>query len=50
MYLDLNIPIPNLDLTGQSKKGKAPVKQAQSFSLAQIAAVESRVELLIHCQ
>jgi len=60
MFLDLNVPIPNLQPSGstavapQSKKGKAAAKQTHpqqpepSFSPAQIAAIENRVELLIH--
>lgn len=60
MFFDLNIPIPALQPSGipatasQSKKGKATTKRANaqqpesSFSPAQIAAVENRVELLIH--
>jgi hypothetical protein len=62
MFFDLNVPIPALQPSGipatasQSKKGKAVARQINanaqqlesSFSPAQIAAVENRVELLIH--
>ena len=58
MFFDLNVPIPALQPPGvpttasQSKKGKAVAKHAQSsetsFSSAQIAAIENRVELLTH--
>jgi hypothetical protein len=56
MYFDLNVPIPlpsGVSLAGaQSKKGKA--KQVQSshstlFTPAQLAAVEARIDLLLHC-
>ncbi|KAI0319990.1 RNase P subunit p30-domain-containing protein [Amylostereum chailletii] len=60
MYFDLNVQVPAPASTGsgpgqsQSKKGKG--KQAQppstsappSYSPAQIAAIESRVDLLVH--
>lgn len=57
MFFDLNVPIPALQssaTTAQSKKGKAAAKQAHAqqpelaFSPVQIAAIENRVELLIH--
>ena len=60
MFFDLNVPIPILQSSGlsatatQSKKGKAAVKQTHaqqpelSFSPTQIAAIENRVDLLIH--
>jgi ribonuclease P/MRP protein subunit RPP1 len=56
MYFDLNVPIPlpsGASLTGtQSKKGKG--KQVQSshstlFTPAQLAAIEARIDLLVHC-
>lgn len=57
MFFDLNVPIPalqSLATTAQSKKGKAVAKQSHAqqsestFSSAQVAAIENRVELLIH--
>ena len=60
MFFDLNIPIPILQPSGlssttaQSKKGKEAAKQNHahrqelSFSPVHIAAIENRVELLIH--
>lgn len=62
MFFDLNVPIPALKPPGipaaasQSKKGKEIAKknnfnaqQLESpFSPAQMAAMEKRVELLIH--
>jgi len=59
MFFDLNVPIPTLQpgppaTTAQSKKGKAAAKKAHvqqpelAFSPVQIAAIENRVELLIH--
>ncbi|KAF9788129.1 RNase P subunit p30-domain-containing protein [Thelephora terrestris] len=60
MFFDLNIPIPTLQPLGpsatapQSKKGKAVAKQTNAqqsqlfFSPVQIAAIENRVELLVH--
>ena len=60
MFFDLNVPVPTLQPLGtsatvpQSKKGKAVAKQTNvqqpglSFAPVQIAAIESRVELLIH--
>jgi len=58
MFFDLNVPIPILQPSGlsatatQSKKGKAKQAYTQqpelSFSPVQIAAIENRVELLIH--
>jgi len=58
MFIDLNVPIPTLQPSGssvvasQSKKGKAAAKQIQqqalSFSPVQVAAMENRLELLIH--
>lgn len=55
MYFDLNVPIPlpSTSLAGtQSNKGKG--KQVQSshstfFTPAQLAAIETRVDLLVHC-
>jgi ribonuclease P/MRP protein subunit RPP1 len=56
MYFDLNVPIPPpsaASLAGtQSNKGKG--KQAQSthstlFTPAQLAAIETRIDLLVHC-
>jgi ribonuclease P/MRP protein subunit RPP1 len=56
MYFDLNVPIPlpsGISLAGtQSNKGKA--KQVQSshsalFTPAQLAAIEARIDLLVHC-
>jgi len=56
MYIDLNIPVPSVDLphtSRQSKKGKGAVNQMQPpskilYSPAQIAGVENRVDLLVH--
>ena len=60
MFFDLNVPIPNLQASGltatatQSKKGKQAAKQTHaqqsefSFSPVQVAAIENRVELLVH--
>lgn len=58
MYIDLNVPVPNLEFpqqSGQSKKGKGQPKQPVLsskfvYSPAQLATVEDRVDLLIHCQ
>jgi ribonuclease P/MRP protein subunit RPP1 len=51
MYFDLNFPVPPLP-TVQSNKGKG--KQVQPshsplFTPAQLAAIEARVDLLVHC-
>jgi ribonuclease P/MRP protein subunit RPP1 len=55
MYFDLNVPIPlpSASLAGtQPNKGKG--KQVQSslstlFTPAQLAAIETRIDLLVHC-
>jgi ribonuclease P/MRP protein subunit RPP1 len=54
MYFDLNVPIPlPPGVSGtQSNKGKG--KQAQpshlvQFTPAQLAAIETRIDLLVHC-
>jgi ribonuclease P/MRP protein subunit RPP1 len=54
MYFDLNVPVPlpSGNSTAQSNKGKG--KQAKPshsllFTLAQIAAIEARIDLLVHC-
>jgi ribonuclease P/MRP protein subunit RPP1 len=54
MYFDLNVPVslPSGSSVAQSNKGKA--KQVQSshspfFTPAQLAAIEARVDLLVHC-
>ena len=58
MYIDLNVPIPeppNLG-TGLSKKQKGKQPQTRQeppaviFTPAQLAAIESRIDLLVHCQ
>jgi hypothetical protein len=56
MYFDLNVPIPPLSgalisTQAQSKKGKG--KQVQpshsaTFTPAQLAAIEARIDLLVH--
>jgi hypothetical protein len=59
MYFDLNIPVPPPPAVvtyHQNKKGKQKPGQAQPieppngswFSPAQIAAIEARVEILVH--
>ena len=56
MFLDLNIPIPNLyQATGptSSKKGKGKQPSTNAsvvFTPAQINALEARVDLLIRCE
>ncbi|KAF7791175.1 hypothetical protein EIP86_002186 [Pleurotus ostreatoroseus] len=58
MYIDLNVPVPTLATPNatQSKKqkGKQPQTQAQpppavTFTPAQLAALEARIDLLVHC-
>jgi hypothetical protein len=60
MYFDLNISVPPplavVNYQQQNKKGKQKLVQGQSteppngswFSPAQIAAIESRIEILVH--
>lgn len=57
MFADLNVPVPTLtkqQLTqAASKKGKGKQEQTgppPAFSPAQITAIESRLDLLVHCQ
>ena len=59
MFIDLNVPIPPVTIQGnvqQSKKqkGKQP-QQAQErptvvFTPAQLNAIETRIDVLVHCQ
>lgn len=46
MYFDLNVPI-SLSSGTQSNKGKG--KQSILFNPAQLAAIEARIDLLVHC-
>ena len=46
MYFDLNLPIP-LPSGTQSNKGKG--KQSTLFNPAQLASIEARIDLLVHC-
>ncbi|KAI0650330.1 PHP domain-like protein [Trametes meyenii] len=55
MFADLNVPVPALTkqqlAQAASKKGKGKQEQngpAPAFSPAQVAAIESRLELLVH--
>ena len=60
MFSDLNVPVPTLSkqqlaqAASASKKGKAKQDQNVSvpatFTPAQVAAIESRLDLLVHCQ
>ncbi|KAI0327790.1 PHP domain-like protein [Cubamyces sp. BRFM 1775] len=56
MFADLNVPVPTLSKqqlsqAAASKKGKGKQEQsgpAPAFSPAQVAAIESRIDLLVH--
>jgi hypothetical protein len=56
MYFDLNVNVPGSgQLAGlsQSKKGKGKQPQQPNsvvYSAAQMAVIEARIDLLIHCQ
>lgn len=58
MFFDLNVPAPTIyhqppGGQGSSKKGKAkqpPAAPAVAYSAAQLAALDARVDLLVHCQ
>lgn len=58
MYFDLNVvvPIPAATHTiggGEGKKGKGKAQAGAvpaSFSLGQVAALEARIDLLVHCE
>ena len=59
MFADLNIPVPTLSkqqlsqASSISKKSKGKQDQnapAPTYTPAQITAIESRLELLVHCQ
>jgi len=53
MYFDLNVPIPlpsGASLAGtQSNKGKGKQVHSALFAPAQLAAIEARIDLLVHC-
>lgn len=54
MYIDLNVPAPQVhSQQSHSKKGKgkqnAPPPKV-NFAPAQLAALENRIDLLVHCQ
>lgn len=56
MYFDLNVSVPvpaSLGAVSQSKKGKGKQMTSSatdaSYSPAQIASMEARVDLLVHC-
>jgi hypothetical protein len=55
MYFDLNVPIPTTAQTpsqplSKKAKGKQPqVVTPTTYTAAQIAAIENRVDLLVHC-
>ncbi|KAI6024128.1 RNase P subunit p30-domain-containing protein [Pisolithus microcarpus] len=51
MYYDLNFPVAANEFTGASqskKKGKHPQQSAFSFTPAQLASIEARLDLLVH--
>jgi hypothetical protein len=54
MFFDLNVPIPqSLLLAGsKSKKGKDKEKISEdtAFSAASIKAIESKIDILVHCE
>ena len=57
MFADLNVPVPTLTKQqlsqAASKKGKGKQEQsgpAPAFTPAQVASIESRIDLLVHCQ
>jgi ribonuclease P/MRP protein subunit RPP1 len=56
MYFDLNVPVPTrAQLLGQSQSKKGKGKQPQQsnvvvYTAAQIAVIEARVDLLLHCE
>ncbi|KAL4066000.1 RNase P subunit p30-domain-containing protein, partial [Scleroderma citrinum] len=53
MYYDLNVPVIAYETTGASQSKKSKGKQPQStalFTPAQIAAIEARVDILVHCE
>ena len=60
MYVDLNVPVPQIptqQIAQPSKKGKGKQTQQPSASAANVAftpgqlnEVESRVDLLVHCE
>jgi ribonuclease P/MRP protein subunit RPP1 len=54
MFFDLNVPVPQARQT-HSKKGKGKNLQpanasAVVYTAAQISAIDTRVDLLVHCQ
>ena len=59
MFIDLNVPVPYLSQQhpGQASSKKGKGKQVQNvpamfnpFTPAQVAALESRIDMLVHCQ
>lgn len=51
MYFDLNLPIPPPSGSPQTKLNKGKGKQVQPlaiFTPAQLAAIEARIDLLVH--
>ena len=54
MFYDLNVPVTAHEITGASQskksKGKQPQQSAALFTPAQIAAIEARVDILVHCE
>jgi ribonuclease P/MRP protein subunit RPP1 len=47
MYFDLNIPLPQPLALLSGKKGKG--KQDEPFSSSQVEAMETHIDLLVHC-
>jgi hypothetical protein len=47
MYFDLNIPLPQQLARLSGKKGKG--KQGETFSSSQVEAMETHIDLLVHC-
>lgn len=52
MFYDLNVPVAAYEIAGTSQskksKGKQPQQRAELFTPAQIAAIEARVDILVH--
>lgn len=53
MFYDLNVPVAAYEIAGTSQSKKSKGKQPQRgelFTPAQIAAIEVRVDILVHCE
>jgi len=54
MFYDLNVPVAAYEVAGTSQskksKGKQPQQSTELFTPAQIAAIEARVDILVHCE